>query len=150
MCHETAAHLAGHEFCSILEATAVIHGSRVSGSRRVELNQDFLGRSETLPGRATVVRAQLGYMTGVFRRVVNIDQFSKSIARYIFRMERRKETDQETIELIRQFFSGGNRSEQAIPVDTSAQREQVGSASSKSASAGACSSRAEGDPLNLL
>ena len=81
--------------------------------------------------------------------MVNIDQFSKSIARYIFRMEKRKETDQETIELIRQFFSGDNRSEQAIPVAASPQREQVSSASSKAAS-DACSSRAEGDQLNLL
>jgi hypothetical protein len=50
---------------------------------------------------------------------------------------------------MRQYFSGGNRSEQAIPVHASPQREQVSPASSKAAS-DAGSSRAEGDQLNLL
>jgi hypothetical protein len=81
--------------------------------------------------------------------VVNIDQFPKSMARYIFRMEKRKETDQETVELMRQYFSGGNRSEPAILVIASPHRKQVSPASSKAAS-DACSNRAEGDQLNLL
>jgi hypothetical protein len=49
-------------------------------------------------------------------------------------MEKRKEIDQETIELMRQFFSGGNRSDQEIPVVSSPQRKQVSSAFSKTAS----------------
>jgi hypothetical protein len=64
-------------------------------------------------------------------------------------MENRKETEQETIELMRQYFSGGNRSERPIPVVASPQGEQVSSTSSEAAS-DACSSQAEGDPLNLL
>jgi hypothetical protein len=128
----------------------VIHGSRVFALGGLNLTRiSWEGVKRYLAARI-VVRVQLGYMTGVFGWVVNIDQFSKSIARYIFRMERQKETDQETIELMRQYFSGGNRSEQAIPVHASPQREQVSPASSKAASAGECSSRAEGDQLNLL
>jgi hypothetical protein len=85
----------------------------------------------------------------ISRWVVNIDQFPNSLERYIFRMEKWKETGQETIELLRQYFSDGNRSAPAILVVASPQKNQVGSASSKAAS-DACSSRAEGDQLNLL
>jgi hypothetical protein len=49
-------------------------------------------------------------------------------------MEKRKEIDQETFELMRQFFSGGNRSDQVIPMVSSPQRKQVGSAFPKAAS----------------
>ncbi len=111
------------------------------------LRSRFPLRTSRLPSDKPALGAQLGYMTDFSRWVVNIDQFPKSLARYIFRMEKRKETDQETIELLRQYFSGGNRSEPAILVVASPQRKQVGS--SKAAS-DACSSRAEGDQFNLL
>jgi hypothetical protein len=101
------------------------------------------------PTRQTGPRCSVRLHDRISRWVVNIDQFPNSLALYIFRMEKRKETDQETIELLRQYFSDGNRSEPAILVVASPQRNQVSSASSKAAS-DACSSRAEGDQLDLL
>jgi hypothetical protein len=64
-------------------------------------------------------------------------------------MEKRKDTEQETIELMRQYFSGGNRSEQPIPVVASPQGDQVSSSSSEAASDPSLT-RAKVDPLNLL
>jgi hypothetical protein len=127
-------HLANHAFCSILEATAVIHGSRISALGGLNLTRiSWEGAKRYLEER-TVPRCTVGLHDRIFRWVVNIDQFPKSIARYIFRMETRKETDQETVELMRQYFSGGNRSQPAILVVASPQRKQVSPASSKAAS----------------
>jgi hypothetical protein len=129
-------------FAPSLMATAVIHGSHVSALGGLNLTRiSWEGVKRYLEERTVP--------TCSARLMVNIDQLSKSIARYIFRMEKRKGTDQETIELMRQYFSGGKGSEQAVPVVASPQRKQVSSASSKAAS-DACSSRAAGDQLNLL
>jgi hypothetical protein len=118
------------------------------GSGALSRDGRLLIFQDSAPEERTAPTCSFRLHDRIFRWVVNIDQFPKSLARYIFRMEKRKETDQETIGLMRQYFSGGNRSEPAILVVVSPLGKHVSSGSSQAAS-DACSSRAEDDQLNL-